>query len=79
MFFLGSSGFRNREVREYLFSAREVFEKYNDIYKDVKLKDGFSKIRQTEDMCLVWSDMHTGMINKHPLTKKVTYNEAIQE
>jgi hypothetical protein len=68
-----------REVKTYLENAKNVLEKYNDIYKNVKLKENFSKVKQTEDMALVFSDMHTGMINKHPLTKKITYNEAIQE
>jgi len=68
-----------KEVGVYLDSVKNVLTKYNDIYKDIKLKETFGRHKQTEDMCLVWSDMHTGMINKHPLTKKVTYDETIQE
>jgi transposase len=75
--------FKNEEVVEelkvYIDSAKNALMKYNDIYKNIQLKTSFSRVKQSEDMALVWSDMHTGMINRHPLTKKVTYNEAIQE
>jgi hypothetical protein len=67
------------EVKVYLDNAKEVIEAYNDVYKDVKLKTSFGKGKQTEDLALVWSDMHTGMINKHPISGEVTYNEKIQE
>jgi len=75
--------FSNKEVFEevevYLSNAKQVLANYQDIYKDVKLKTSWSKSKQTEDLALVWSDMHTGMINHHPLTGEVTYNQAIQE
>lgn len=67
------------EVQVYLDNAKQVLSKQNDIYKDITLKTAFGKGKQTEDLALVWSDMHTGMINKHPLTGEVTYNEKIQE
>lgn len=67
------------EVQVYLDNARKVIEKNNDIYKNVKLKTKWDKTKQSEDLALIWSDMHTGMINKHPLTGEVTYNEKIQE
>lgn len=67
------------EVKVYLDSAKKELMKNGNIYKDVTLKAKADKNKQTEDMCLVWSDMHTGMINKHPLTKQVTYNQEIQE
>jgi len=68
-----------KEIETYIACAKDELMKYNDIYKNVKLQEHFSKTKQYEDMALVWSDMHTGMINRHPLTKKVTYNEEIQE
>jgi len=67
------------EVEKYLDSAKKEITKHDDIYKDIKLHTVFKKGLQQEDMALVWSDMHTGMINKHPLTKKITYNQEIQE
>ncbi|KKL45755.1 hypothetical protein LCGC14_2352470, partial [marine sediment metagenome] len=67
------------EVQVYLDNARALIEKRNDVYKDIKLKVIWDKKKQTEDLALIWSDMHTGMINKHPLTGQVTYNEKIQE
>jgi len=67
------------EVQVYLDNARAVLAKQNDIYKNIKLKTTWSKQKQVEDLALVWSDMHTGMINKHPLTGEVTYDEKIQE
>lgn len=75
--------FKQQEIIEgakaYIKSAGDLLYKYNDIYKNVKLKSHWGKGKQTEDLALVWSDMHTGMINKHPLTQKVTYNQEIQE
>ena len=68
-----------QEVKVYLDNAKQVMSKYNDIYKNVKLKSSWSKNKQTEDLALCWSDMHTGMINKNPLTGEVTYDEKIQE
>jgi len=67
------------EVQVYLDNAKAVYENYNDVYKNITLKTTWSKTKQTEDLALVWSDMHTGMINKHPLTGEYTYNEKIQE
>lgn len=67
------------EVQVYLDNARVVLANYNDVYKDIKLKTSWNKVHQNEDLGLVWSDMHTGMINKHPLTGEITYNEKIQE
>lgn len=67
------------EVEVYLDNAKAVLENYNDIYKDVKLKVSWNKKNQNEDLALLWSDMHTGMINKNPLTGEITYNEQIQK
>ena len=67
------------EVKIYLDNAKQVLANYQDIYNNVKLITSWKKGKQSEDLALVWSDMHTGMINKHPLTGEVTYNEAIQE
>lgn len=67
------------EVQVYLDNAKQVLSKYNDPYKKIKLKTTWDKTKQTEDLALVWSDMHTGMINKHPLNGDITYNETIQE
>jgi hypothetical protein len=67
------------EVKVYLENAKVVLANYNDIYKEIKLRTSFTNIKQTEDMVLNWSDMHTGMINKHPLNGVVTYDEKIQE
>ncbi len=75
--------FKNSEIvantQMYLDKLAEKINKHNDIYKDIPLKIKRQKNKQTEDLALVWSDMHTGMINRHPLTKKITYNQAIQE
>mgnify|MGYP000173804158 CR=1 FL=1 len=67
------------EVQQYIDSASSVIKKYNDIYKNVKFKGTWKGNKQVEDMALVWSDMHTGSINKSPITGKITYNEEIQE
>lgn len=67
------------EVEVYLENAKRVIADTDHIYKDVKLKGNWNKNHQSEDLALLWSDMHTGMINKHPLTGEVTYNEQIQE
>lgn len=67
------------EVKVYLDNAKVVLANYNDIYNTVKLKTQWDKNKQKEDMALVWSDMHTGMTNKNPLSGEVTYNEKIQE
>ena len=67
------------EVKVYLDNANSALVKYQDFYKNIHLKSTFKNSKQTEDLALVWSDMHTGMINFHPLTKKVTYNQSIQE
>lgn len=67
------------EVKLYLDNARSVLEEYNDIYKKVPLKINWKGGKQTEDLILNWSDMHTGMINRHPLNGTITYNQKIQE
>ncbi len=67
------------QTKIYLDSAKEAINKNVDIYKNIPLKVKWNKHKQTEDLALVWGDMHTGMINRHPLSKKITYNEAIQE
>lgn len=68
-----------QEVQVYIDNARTVLEKYDDVYKNVNFKGKFDKKKQTEDLALVWSDMHTGMINKNPLNGEVTYDREIQE
>ena len=67
------------EVKVYLDNARKLLETQEDVYSDVKLKTNWDKNKQAEDLVLVWSDMHTGMINKHPLNNNVTYDEEIQK
>lgn len=75
--------FRHQEIVEgvkiYIEEIKDIITNRNDVYRNVPLKVKWDKHKQTEDLALVWSDMHTGMINKHPLTKKITYNESIQE
>ncbi len=67
------------EVKIYLDNAKKIYEPYNDLFQHIKLKTTWGKYKQTEDLALLFSDMHTGMINKHPLTGEVTYNEKLQE
>jgi len=67
------------EVKVYIDNAKSVYKQNLDVFSDVKLKTNWNKSKQNEDLALVWSDMHTGMINKHPLTGDVTYNEEIQK
>lgn len=67
------------EVKVYIDNAKTVLSKYNDIYRNIKLKVHQDETKQKEDMALVWSDMHVGMINKNPLNGEVTYNEKICE
>ncbi|RLG10263.1 hypothetical protein DRN73_08200 [Candidatus Pacearchaeota archaeon] len=67
------------EVNKYLDCVKKENEKYNDIYEKVALKSTWKKGKQTEDQVLLFSDMHTGMINKAPLTGEITYNQEIQE
>ena len=67
------------EVKVYLDNAKSVLTNYQDIYRDIKFKASWNKAKQNEDLALVWSDMHTGMINKHPKKDVITYNEKIQE
>jgi len=67
------------EVEKYLTSAKKVFDDSFDLYQKIKYKGKFSNIKQTEDLVLLWSDMHTGMVNKSPLTGKITYNIDIQK
>jgi len=43
------------------------------------LKSKKSKSKQIEEQVLLLSDMHTGMINKAPITGEITYDESIQE
>lgn len=68
-----------QEVEVYIDNARKVLDSYSDVYSDVKMIEKWDKKKQTEDLALVWSDMHTGMINKNPLNGEVTYNKEIQE
>lgn len=67
------------EVQVYVDNAKKVLEKYNQDYKKVKLVTSWNKVKQSEDMVQLWSDMHDGMINKNPLTGEVTYNEKIEK
>lgn len=67
------------EVSEYLSASRKVWAKYNDIYAKVHYKGKWITGKQTEDQVLLLSDMHTGMINKAPITGEITYNEEIQK
>ncbi len=67
------------EVETYLSNAKKIYEPYNDLFQHIKLKTTWGKHKQTEDLAALFSDMHTGMINKHPLTGDVTYNEELQE
>lgn len=67
------------EVKNYFTVVKEVFSRYDDLYKNIKLKTSFSSIKQVEDQVLLFSDMHTDMINKAPITGEVTYNPEIQK
>jgi len=67
------------EVNQYLDSAKEIIATYQDIYQNVKLTTTWKREKQTEDLALMWSDMHTGTINRFPITGEITYNEQIQE
>ena len=67
------------EVKVYVENAQQVLAEYDNLYKNIPLEVKLGKNKQVEDMALVWSDMHTGMINKHPLTKEVTYDQSVQE
>ncbi len=66
------------DVEAYIKQVKDVCFKYNDIYKNVKLKTTWSRNKQVEDQVLLLSDMHTGMINKAPITGEITYNDEIQ-
>jgi hypothetical protein len=67
------------EVSEYLSASRKVWTKYNDIYDKIKYKGKWDTGKQTEDQVLLLSDMHTGMINRAPITGEITYNEELQQ
>lgn len=77
------SRFKHREVFEevkvYVDNAKKILSKYNDPYKNIKLKTSWKRTKQTEDMVQLWSDMHDAMINKNPLTGEITYNKEIQK
>jgi len=66
-------------VTEYIESAKKYIFNYNDIYTNIPLKTKPNTKKQSEDMVILWSDMHVGMINKNPLTGKITYNDEILE
>lgn len=66
------------EVDNYLNASRRVWRNYNDIYDKVVYKGKWDKVKQSEDQVLMLSDMHTGMINKAPVTGETTYNPTIQ-
>jgi len=66
-------------VNMYLQSAQKIFDQYADIFAKTKFKGAYSNVKQTEQIVLNWSDMHSGETNKSPITGKVTYNEAIQQ
>ena len=67
------------ELIRYFQSAKQVYDEYKDIYSNIKLKSKKSKSKQIEEQVLLLSDMHTGMINKAPITGEITYDESIQE
>lgn len=67
------------EVNQYLKSATRVFEETYDLYQHIPFKRNYKKNKQSEDLVLLWSDMHTDMINSSPLTGTVTYNPDIQK
>ena len=67
------------ETRGYVEHIRETTKNYNDPYKKVKLVGTWKGNKQSEDQVLLFSDMHTGMINKAPHTGEITYNQEIQE
>ncbi len=67
------------EVSKYIYTAKDIINQYDDLYKDIKLKTSFSSVKQTEDQVLLFSDMHTDMINKAPITGEVTYDPTIQK
>lgn len=67
------------EAKVYIENIHSVMKNYKNFYKDIKFEQKWQKNKNTEDLVLVWSDMHTGMINKHPLTNQITFNQQIQE
>jgi len=68
-----------QEVKQYLQYSKQFWEKYNDIYKKVTLKSVWKREKQVEDQVLLLSDLHTGMINRAPITGEITYNQEIEE
>lgn len=65
-----------QEVRQYIDDAKQALEEAKNLYNiNIKCKlSGFTG-KQTEDQVLLWSDMHFGMVNKNPITGKITYDE----
>lgn len=67
------------EVQVYFDNAKQIYTKNNEFFNDIRLEVKWNKKKQNEDMALIWSDMHTGMINHHPLNNEITYNDNIQQ
>ncbi len=65
------------EVQVYMDNAKQVYEKNNKFFKEIKLETKWDRKKQNEDMAFMWSDMHAGMINHHPLTHEITYNDEV--
>ena len=62
------------QVKLYFGCAKSVLEEYKNIYAKFSTRPKFSRRKQVEDKVLLLSDLHTGMVNKSPVTGKVTYD-----
>lgn len=64
------------DARKYVIDTQEAFMDYK--LPEVKLPKRGKNFKQEEDALLLWSDMHTGMVNKAPGSNIVTYNDEIR-
>lgn len=67
------------EVKNYLDDARKVCRETFNIFKSKKYTGHYGVNKQNEDQVLLWSDMHSGMVNHAPITGELTYNPEIEE
>lgn len=64
------------EAANYIRETQKLFMNYKIPYvKPPKKK----KCQQEEDVLLLWSDMHTGMVNRAPGSNLITYNDEIRK
>lgn len=66
-----------REALDYVKRTQDLFMSYKIPF--VKSPKKGKKVQQEEDVLLLWSDMHAGMINKAPGSNVVTYNDEIRK